>query len=130
MNENDNASHNNNDEILNTSFISDTGEVIDVKISIIDKDTPIYQLNKNCNYENLEPTSITFDDIKEQMNPPIPIEPLDMIDSLVDSIIKEIADRKKEKRKHHEEDFQTLILLKKIKDDIKNDLQKNQQLNC
>ena len=113
MNENDNASHNNNDEILNVSFISDTGEVIDVKISIIDKDTPIYQLNKNCNYENLEPTSITFDDIKEQMNPPIPIEPLDMIDSLVDSIIKEIADRKKEKRKHHEEDFQTLILFKK-----------------
>ena len=41
-----------------------------------------------------------------------------MIDSLVDSIIKEIADRKKEKRKHHEEDFQTLII--KLKDDIKN----------
>ena len=53
------------------------------------------------------------------MNPPIPIEPLDMIDSLVDSIIKEIADRKKEKRKHHEEDFQILIIIK-IKDDIKN----------
>ena len=53
------------------------------------------------------------------MNPPIPIEPLDLIDSLVDSIIKEIADRNKEKRKHHEEDFQILIIIK-IKDDIKN----------
>ena len=44
---------------------------MDIKMSIIDKDTPIYQvcendeqLNKNCNYENLESTSITFDDIK------------------------------------------------------------------
>ena len=40
-------------------------------------------------------------------------------DSLGESIIKEIADRKKEKTKHHEEDVQALII-KKIKDDIKN----------
>ena len=53
------------------------------------------------------------------MNQPVPIEPLDMNDSLGESIIKEIADRKKEKTKHHEEDFQALII-KKIKDDIKN----------
>ena len=33
VNENDNASQNDNDEILNASFISDTGEVMDVKIS-------------------------------------------------------------------------------------------------
>ena len=136
MNENDKASQNNNDEILNTSFISDTGEVMDVKMSIIDKDTPIYQVcendeqfDKNCDYENLESTRITFDDIEEQMNQPIPIEPLDMNDSLGESIIKEIADRKKEKTKHHEEEFQALII-KKIKDNIKNPHTKKQQLNC
>ena len=89
MNENDNASQNNNDEILNASFISDTDEVMDVKMSIVDKDTPIYQVfendeqfNKNWNYENLESTSITFDDIEEQMNQPIPIEPLDINDTV------------------------------------------------
>ena len=126
MNENENASQNNNDEILSASFISNTGEVMDVKMSIFDEDTPIYQVceideefNKNCNYENLESTSITFDNTEEQMNQPVPIEHLDMNDSLGESIVKEIADRKKEKTKHHEEDFQALII-KKIKDDIKN----------
>ena len=34
MNENDNASQNNNDELLNGFIISDTGEVMDVKISV------------------------------------------------------------------------------------------------
>ena len=99
---------------------------MDVKMSIIDKDTPIYQVreideqfNKNCNYENLEPTSITFDDIEEQMNQSILTELLVMKDSLSESIIKEIVDRKKEKAKHLEEVFQALII-KKIKDDIKN----------
>ena len=83
VNENDNASQNNNDEILNAFIISDTGEVMDSKISVIDKDSPIYQVsenneqfNKNFNYENLESTSIVFDDIEELMNQPIPIEPL------------------------------------------------------
>ena len=85
----------------------------------IDKGTPIYQVcendehfNKNCNYENLESRSITFDDILEQMNQQIPIEPLDMNDSLGESIIKETADGKKEKTKHHEEHFQALIIKK------------------
>ena len=88
VNENDNTSQNNNDEILNASFISDTGEVMGVKMSIKDKDTSIYQVrkndeqfNKNCNYENLESTTIIFDDIEEQMNQPIPIKPLDMNNS-------------------------------------------------
>ena len=44
VNENDNSSQNNNDEILNVSFISDTGEFKDVKMSIADKDTPIYHV--------------------------------------------------------------------------------------
>ena len=47
VNENDNVSQNNNDEILNASFISDTGEVMGIKMSIIDKDTPIYQVCEN-----------------------------------------------------------------------------------
>ena len=47
VNENDNASQNDNDEILNASFISDTGEVMNVKMSIIDKGTPIYQVCEN-----------------------------------------------------------------------------------
>ena len=106
VNENDNASQNNNAEIFNASFISDTGKVLDVKMSITDKDTPIYQV---C--ENIESTSITFDNIEGQMNQPVPIEPLDMNDNLGESIIKEIADRKKEKAKH-EEDFQALIIKK------------------
>ena len=42
MNKIDNASQNSNGEILNDFFVSDTGEVMDVKMSIIDKDTPIY----------------------------------------------------------------------------------------
>ena len=75
--------------------------------------------NKNCNYENLQSTSITFDATEEQMNQPIPIEPLDMNDSLGESIIKEIAGRKKEKTINYEEEFQALIITK-IKDDIKN----------
>ena len=96
----------------------------------IDKGTPIYQVcendehfNKNCNYENLESRSITFHDILEQMNQQIPVEPLDMNDSLGESIIKEIADGKKEKTKHQEH-FQALII-KKIKDDIKIHIQKS-----
>ena len=137
MNGNDNTSQNNNDKILNDSFISNTGEVMDVKMSIIDKDTPIYQVcenderfNKNCNYENLESTSITFDDIEQQMNQPISIKPLDMNDSLGESIIKEVADRKKEKTKHHEEDFQTLIIKTKSRMISKIHIQTKQQLNC
>ena len=137
MNENDNTSQNNNDKILNDSFISNTGEVMDVKMSIIDKDTPIYQVcenderfNKNCSYENLESTSITFDDIEQQMNQPVSIKPLDMNDSLGESIIKEVADRKKEKTKHHEEDFQALIIKTKSRMISKIHIQTKQQLNC
>ena len=80
--------------------------------------------NKNCNYENLQSTSIKFDATEEQMNQPIPIEPLDMNDSLGESIIKEIAGRKKEKTINYEEEFQALIITK-IKDDIKNPHTKN-----
>ena len=136
MNENDSTSQNNNDKILNVSFISNTGDVMDVKMSIIDKDTPIYQMcenderfNKNCNCENLESTSITFDDIEQQMNQPISIKPLDMNDSLGESIIKEVADRKKEKTKH-EEDFQALIIKTKSRMISKIHIQTKQQLNC
>ena len=42
-----------------------------------------------------------------------------MNDSLGECIMKEIADRKKEKTKDHDEDFQALMI-KKIKDNIKN----------
>ena len=42
-----------------------------------------------------------------------------MNDSLGECIVKEIADRKKEKTKDHDEDFQALMI-KKIKDNIKN----------
>ena len=92
---------------------------MDVKMSVIDKDTPIYQVRKNdeqfkknCNYENLESKSIIFDDIEEQMNQPIPIKLLDMNNSQGKSIMKEIAHMKKGKTKHHEEDFQALIMKK------------------
>ena len=88
MSENGNTSQNNNDEILNASFISDTGKVMGIKMSIIDKDTPIYQVrkndeqfNKNCNCENLESTTIIFDDIEEEMNKAIPVKPLDLNNS-------------------------------------------------
>ena len=108
---------------------------MDVKMSIIDKGALIYQVceideqfNKNCNYENLEPTSITFDDIEEQINHPILTEPLDMKDSLSESIIKEIVDRKNEEAKHLEEVFQALTI-RKVSDDIKNPHTKMQQLN-
>ena len=46
------------------------------------------------------------------MNQPIPVEPLDMNDILGESVIKEIVDRKKEKTKHHKEDFQALFIKK------------------
>ena len=136
MKENDNTSQNKNDKILNVFFISNTGDVMDVKMSIMDKDTPIYQMcenderfNKNCNCENLESKSITFDDIEQQMNQPISIKPLDMNDSLGESIIKEVADRKKEKTKH-EEDFQALIIKTKSRMISKIHIQTKQQLNC
>lgn len=35
---------NNNLEIMNASFVSENGEVINLNISIIDKDTSIYQV--------------------------------------------------------------------------------------
>ena len=63
------------------------------------------------------------------MNLPIPTEPLDMNDSLGESIIKEIADRKKDKTKHHEEHFQVLII-KKSRMILKIHIQKKQQLKC
>ena len=47
------------------------------------------------------------------MNQPIPIKPLDMNNSQDKGIIKEIASRKEEKTKHHEENFQALIMKKK-----------------
>ena len=46
------------------------------------------------------------------MNQPIPVEPLDMNDIVGESVIKEIVDRKKEKTKHHKEDFQALFFKK------------------
>ena len=46
MNQNYNAPQN-NDKILNTSFIRDTGEIMDIKMCIMDKDTPIYQVCEN-----------------------------------------------------------------------------------
>ena len=35
---------NNNEEILNSLFGSENGEVVDLNISVIDKGTPIYQV--------------------------------------------------------------------------------------
>ena len=46
------------------------------------------------------------------MKQPIPIEPLDMNESLGESITKERAVREKEKTKNHEEDFPALIIKK------------------
>ena len=64
------------------------------------------------------------------MNQSILIEPLDMNDRLGESIIKEITDRKKEKAKHHEENFQALIVKKTSRMISKIHIQKKQQLNC
>ena len=36
--------NNNNEEIMNASFLSKNGAVIDLNTSVIDKDTPIYQV--------------------------------------------------------------------------------------
>ena len=63
------------------------------------------------------------------MNQPIPMEPLDMNNGLGENITKEIADRKKVKTKHHEEDFQALIIKKKSRMISKIHIQKKQQLN-
>ena len=57
-------------------------------------------MTKNCNYENLESTNTKFDDIEEQMNQPISIEPLDMNDSLGKSIIKERKSSWQEEREN------------------------------
>ena len=53
-----------------------------------------------------------------------------MNDRLGESIIKEITDRKKEKTKHHEENFQALIVRKTSRMISKIHIQKKQQLNC
>ena len=51
-----------------------------------------------------------------------------MNNSLGENIIKEIADRKKVKTKHHE-DFQALVIKKKSRMISKIHIQKKQQLN-
>ena len=38
---------NNNEEIINASFVSENCEAINLNIFVIDKDTPIYQLSQN-----------------------------------------------------------------------------------
>ena len=59
---------NNNEEIMNASFVSENGEVIGVNISVIDKDTPIYPGLENEEFpkgisrqENIESTAINLD---------------------------------------------------------------------
>ena len=38
------SQENNNEEIINASFVSENGEVINLNVSIIDKDTLIYKV--------------------------------------------------------------------------------------
>lgn len=38
------SQENNNEETINASFVSENGEVINLNVSIMDKDTPIYKV--------------------------------------------------------------------------------------
>ena len=89
-------------------------------------DTPINQVLESCELvkwisrqEKLESTSINLDETEQQINDPIQIEQNNSAGCLSNTIIKEVAQTKKEKWKCCEEDFRTLII-KKLKQDLKN----------
>ena len=83
-----------NEEILNASFTSRTGEIFVVSMSIVDKEIPIYKVLETSRWEDLESTNISFEELQQQMNNPIPIEYNESVDCLSDSIIKETEEKK------------------------------------
>ena len=116
---------NKNEKMMIGSFVYENGEVIDLNNSVIDKDTPIYQVLESgelakwiSRQENLESTSIDLDETEQQINDTIQIEQNNSADCLSNTIIKEITQKKKEKSKCYEEDFRILII-KKLKQDLK-----------
>ena len=64
---------NNNEEIIDALIVSENGDVIDLNISVIDKDTPIYQilvsdkLPKGILQESLESTINNLDETEQQI---------------------------------------------------------------
>ena len=90
---------------MNASFVNENGEVIDLNISVIDMDTPIYQVLESgelpkgiSRQENLESTtSINLDETEQQINGSTLIEQNNSAGCLSDTILKEITQRKKEK---------------------------------
>lgn len=67
--------------------------------------------------ENLESTTIDLNEIQQQRNDTIQIEQNNSACCLSVIIIKDITERKKEKMKCYEEDFQSFIV-QKLRDKI------------
>ena len=83
-----------NEEILNASFTSRTGEIFVFSMSIVDKEIPIYEVLETSRWEDPESANISFEELQQQMNNPILIEYNESVDCLSDSIIKETEEKK------------------------------------
>ena len=101
-----------NEEILNASFTSETGESSEVNMSVIDKD--IWRL-LDQKILNLQASVL-----KDYSHNPIFIEHNESVDCLSENNKKEIEEKERQTTKGYEEEFQALII-NKIKDLRKQD---------
>ena len=101
-----------NEEILNTSFTSETGESSEVSISVIDKD--IWRL-LDQKILNLQASVL-----RDYSNNPIFIEHNESVDCLSENNKKEIEEKERQTTKGYEAEFRALII-NKIKDLRKQD---------
>ena len=102
-----------------TTFqISSLGEIFDIKMSLVDKETPIYEVLETSRPEDLESTKINFEELQQQINKPILTEYNESVECLGESIKKEFEEKKRRTTKGYEEEFQALII-KKLKEDLK-----------
>ena len=77
-----------NEEILNVSFTSETGEIFDIRIYLHIYLTPIYEVLDTFRPGNLESANINFEELQQQINDSILIEHYENVDYFNESIIK------------------------------------------
>ena len=77
-----------NEEILNVSFTSETGEIFEIRIYLHIYLTPIYEVLDTFRPGNLESANINFEELQQQINDSILIEHYENVDYFNESIIK------------------------------------------
>ena len=93
------------EEILNASVTSETVEVFDVSMSVVDKETPIYKVLETSRPEDLQSRTINFGELQQQINNHLLIEHNDSVDCLSESIIKKLKKRNDERLKVIKKNF-------------------------